>query len=127
MTEQVFIRYKNEGLIDEQFLDHALLMEVDQSGKPGKQLVKVDVTIVEGQAHIDVNSNTPMVKTRVIKGDWNELKRFWSWFMVLPMKLAEKEHDGIIGYAVKIKQPVEAYVIDGKIMPVQSKAYIDFK
>lgn len=127
MTEQVFEKFKNEGVIDDQYLDHALLMEIDRLGNPGKQLVKVDVTIENGLARIDVNSNIHDVRTRVIKGDWTELQRFWKWFMVLPVKLADKEKEGLIGYAVKMKKPVDAYVIDGKIMPVQGNAYIDLK
>lgn len=125
MTEKVFTQYKNESVADESFLDHALLFRIDPEGEPLEQLVKIDVSIVNGIAHIHVKSNMCDVKSRVIKADWNELQRFWGWFMTMPIVLANREEPGVAGYAIKMKEPVDAYVMDGKIMPAAGKAYVD--
>lgn len=122
LDDKIYSKYKNETLEVEEFLESAVLCEVNQHAGTS-ELVKANVKIVNGAAHIDLVSNTPLVRTRVIVGDWNELTRFWGWFMGLPMVLYNGTTSNV--YSIGVGRRIETFTMDGKIMPVKGTAFVN--
>ena len=121
------VNCKMEGMLMDAYLKSAELIEISESGIP-TAVVKADVIIVEGKVEITVTSHVNHIKSRIIMADWDELRRFYGWFMELPMSLTKRNLIGEAShFAIGHGDLADVMVIDGEIMPMSEKAFCDIK